>query len=123
MYARASLHLAHRRFAPAAADLTAGESFNQRHGITSPSSLVGSRLALALAGQGRIEEALAAAQAELERARAWGTRGATDGALRVVGLLSPPETGISALGDAAELLHRSAHRLEYMRALADHATT
>jgi DNA-binding CsgD family transcriptional regulator len=120
LYARAALHLARRRFAQAAADLTAAQSFNERHGISSPSSLVGSRLALALAAQGRVEEARRAAQVELEQARAWGTRSAIGGALRVIGLLSPPKAGLDALSEAVSVLERSAHRLEYMRALTDY---
>jgi DNA-binding NarL/FixJ family response regulator len=120
LYARASLHLARRRYAQAAADLTAAQSFNERHGISSPSSLVGSRLALALAAQGRVEEALRRAQAELEQARSWGTRSAVGGALRVIGLLSAPRAGLDALSEAVSMLERSAHRLEYMRALADY---
>jgi len=120
LYARASLHLARRRFAEAAADLMAAHSFNERHGISSPSSLVGSRLAVALAAQGRVEEARRAAQVELEQARTWGTRSAVGGALRVIGLLSPPKAGLDALSEAVSVLERSAHRLEYMRALADY---
>ncbi len=120
LYARASLHLARRRFAQAATDLMAAQSFNERQGISSPSSLVGSRLALALAGQGRDEEARKTAHVELQLARSWGTRSAVGGALRVTGLLSPPGAGLDALGEAVSLLEGSSHRLEYMRALADY---
>jgi DNA-binding NarL/FixJ family response regulator len=120
LHARAALHLARRRFAQAEADLTAVQSFNERHGIISPSSLVGSRLALALAGQGRVEEARQAAQVELEQARTWGTRSAVGGALRVIGLLSPGEAGLNILSEAVSVLEVSAHRLEYMRALTDY---
>ncbi len=120
LYARASLHLARRRFAQAEADLTTAQSFNERNGISSPSSLLGSRLALALAGQGRVEEAGKAAQLELERARRWGTRSAVGGALRVIGLLSPAEAGLGTLSEAVTVLQQSAHRLEYMRALVDY---
>jgi DNA-binding CsgD family transcriptional regulator/tetratricopeptide (TPR) repeat protein len=120
LYARASLHLARRHFEQAAADLTAAQSFNERQGISSPSSLVGSRLALALAGQGRVEEARKAAHLELEQARSWGTRSAVGGALRVIGTLSPPKAGLDALSEAVSLLEGSSHRLEYMRALADY---
>ncbi len=120
LYARASLHLARRRFAQAAADLTAAQSFNEKHGISSPSTLLGSRLALALAAQGDLEEARKAAQIELEHARRWGTGSAVGGALRVIGLLSPPDTALDALSEAVSLLERSAYRLEHMRALADY---
>jgi DNA-binding CsgD family transcriptional regulator len=122
LYARASLHLVRRRFAQAATDLTAAQSFYERHGISSPSSLVGSRLALALAGQGRVEEAREAAQIELEQARGWGTRSAVGGALRVIGLLSPGKAGLDALSEAVSVLEGSAYRLEYTRALADYGT-
>jgi DNA-binding CsgD family transcriptional regulator len=120
LVSRARLGLAQRRFEEAATILREIQRQAQRAGVTNPLHLLGSHLALALAGLGEAEAARRSAAAELERARAWGTPSASGAALRVCGLVAPREEGIALLEDAVSTLAASPVRLEYMRALADY---
>ena len=121
LLARARLRLAQRRVEEAIADLSDLERLNERLGILSPFYSIGSHLAFALAAQGRLEEARAAAAADVVRARAWGTRSAVSTALRAVArAANDREEELERLGEAVAVLETSPHRLEYARALADH---
>jgi DNA-binding NarL/FixJ family response regulator len=119
--ARARLRLAQRRVEEAIADLSELERLNERLGIISPFYSVGSRLAFALAAEGRVEEARAAAGDDLVRARAWGAPSAVSTALRALARATDDrEDQLEWLAEAVAVLETSPRRLEYARALADH---
>jgi DNA-binding CsgD family transcriptional regulator len=73
--------------------------------------------ALALAGLGRTEEAVAAAAEEVAVARRFGAPGVVGRALRILGTVEP-EGGIAHLEEAVEALERSRARHELAAALA-----
>ncbi len=72
--------------------------------------------AQALAGLGRVPQAIALVEEELELARRWGARRTIGRTLRVLGELRG-RAGASALREAVEELERSDARLELARAL------
>ena len=116
---RGRLRLAQRRWDDAAADFAEVQRANAADGISSPFYSVGAQLALALAGEGREEEARAALAAETEIARAWGTPSAIATALRVEGRLAGDTAGLPQLEQAVATLADSPMRLDYARALVD----
>ena len=78
-----------------------------------------SSLALALAGTGERDEALALAREEVELARAFQVPRELGMALRAAGLVEGGEAGIALLEEAVAALERTPARLEQARALTD----
>jgi DNA-binding CsgD family transcriptional regulator len=120
LVSRGRLRLAQRRFGEAVSDLLELERQNERAGIWNPSQHLGSHLALALAAQGESEAARRSADAELERARAWGAPGEVGATLRVRGLLATGRERLELLEEAVSVLAPSPVRLEYLRALTEY---
>jgi DNA-binding CsgD family transcriptional regulator len=73
--------------------------------------------ARALAGLGRVDEAVAIAQEEVDVARLFGSPGLVGRSLRVLGVVDP-EDGLTHLRAAVELLERSTRRYELAAAYA-----
>jgi DNA-binding CsgD family transcriptional regulator len=105
--------LAQRRFADAAATLTAVGETCEASAIRSPTAFPWrSQLALALAGGERHDEAVELAREELRLAQACDVDRARGGALRALGLLEGGDGGLRLLADAVRAFERSPARLE-----------
>lgn len=72
---------------------------------------------IALAELGRSDEARALADEDLAKAEAWGAPRALGGALRVRGLVGPPDERLGWMTRAVEVLEDSETRLDYAYAL------
>jgi DNA-binding CsgD family transcriptional regulator len=95
-----------------------GRRMGAELGISNPAcSPWRSDCVIALAELGRVEEAIALADEDLERAEAWGAPRALGGALRVRGLLAPPGERLVWMTRAVEALEDSETRLDYAYAL------
>jgi DNA-binding CsgD family transcriptional regulator len=77
--------------------------------------------ALALAGLGRVDEALPLAREEVEVARRFGAAGVVGRSLRLLGMVDPDD-GLARLQEAVELLERSTRRYDLAAALASLGT-
>jgi DNA-binding CsgD family transcriptional regulator len=119
-YSRGCLRLAQARVREGADELLELARQLEQRGITgilgTPAPGQGAK---ALAALGEPEAARELAEAELAKARRWGTPGAIGTVLAARGVVEGGDRGAELLSEAVGLLERSPARLEHARALTD----
>jgi DNA-binding CsgD family transcriptional regulator len=119
--ARLRLRLAQRRWDEALAESDRLDAASEALGVAISGTMErGPNRALALLGLGRVDEAVATATAELERAERYGAAYAVSAALRALGLAVGGPEGADRLARAAETAEAAGARLHLAHALRDH---
>jgi DNA-binding CsgD family transcriptional regulator len=118
-HSRGCLRLAEGRTGEGLKDLLEVSNRSERVGIKNPVLPTRAVVAIALAGAGEREAALAAAKAYHQAAEAWSTPRVKGTALHCRGVVEGGERGMELLREAVATLRRSPARLELARALTD----